>query len=408
MSSKKKKLIAVVGPTASGKTALAVKLAQHYDGEVISADSMQIYKGMTIATAKPTTDEMQGIPHHLIDFLKPSENFSVSEYVKLANKATEDILSRGKLPILCGGTGLYVRSFLENVQFSDEESDFALREELTARYKTEGGEKLIEEIRTFDPETAEKLLPSNSKRIIRAIEIYRLTGVTMSESVKRSKSVPLPYDFTAIGITYADRQKLYDRINQRVDQMIENGLLEVDGKIDETLPDYILNSYNVCELNTAIHQIHFPNSFDDFELARKRLVFEELLSMQLALLALKNQYSKDVKGIKLDKNVRMSDVINALPFSLTKAQLRVLEEIDSDMEADKPMNRLLQGDVGSGKTVVAEIAAYKCVKCGYQAAIMAPTAILARQHLESFTELLGQFGIKCELLVSGITKKKKE
>ena len=226
MSSKKKKLIAVVGPTASGKTALAVKLAQHYDGEVISADSMQIYKGMTIATAKPTTDEMQGIPHHLIDFLKPSENFSVSEYVKLANKATEDILSRGKLPILCGGTGLYVRSFLENVQFSDEESDFALREELTARYKTEGGEKLIEEIRTFDPETAEKLLPSNSKRIIRAIEIYRLTGVTMSESVKRSKSVPLPYDFTAIGITYADRQKLYDRINQRVDQMIENGLLE--------------------------------------------------------------------------------------------------------------------------------------------------------------------------------------
>ena len=191
-------------------------------------------------------------------------------------------------------------------------------------------------------------------------------------------------------------------------RVIENGLLEVDGKIDETLPDYILNSYNVCELNTAIHQIHFPNSFDDFELARKRLVFEELLSMQLALLALKNQYSKDVKGIKLDKNVRMSDVINALPFSLTKAQLRVLEEIDSDMEADKPMNRLLQGDVGSGKTVVAEIAAYKCVKCGYQAAIMAPTAILARQHLESFTELLGQFGIKCELLVSGITKKKKE
>ncbi|MBQ8134537.1 MAG: tRNA (adenosine(37)-N6)-dimethylallyltransferase MiaA [Clostridia bacterium] len=226
MSSEKKKLIAVVGPTASGKTALAVKLAQHYDGEVISADSMQIYKAMTIATAKPTPDEMQGIPHHLIDFLEPSESFSVSEYVKLANKAAEDILSRGKLPILCGGTGLYVRSFLENVQFSEEESDPSLREELIKRYKTEGGEKLIEEIRTFDPKTAKKLLPSNSKRIIRAIEIYRLTGVTMSESVKRSKSVPLPYDFMALGITYADRQKLYDRINQRVDIMIKNGLLE--------------------------------------------------------------------------------------------------------------------------------------------------------------------------------------
>ncbi len=226
MSSEKKKLVVVVGPTASGKTALAVKLAQHYGGEVISADSMQIYKGMTIATAKPTPDEMQGIPHHLIDFLEPSESFSVSEYVKLANKAAEDILSRGKLPILCGGTGLYVRSFLENVQFSEEESDPSLREELIKRYKTEGGEKLIEEIRTFDPKTAEKLLPSNSKRIIRAIEIYRLTGVTMSESVKRSKSVPLPYDFMALGITYADRQKLYDRINQRVDIMIKNGLLE--------------------------------------------------------------------------------------------------------------------------------------------------------------------------------------
>ena len=191
-------------------------------------------------------------------------------------------------------------------------------------------------------------------------------------------------------------------------KIIENGLSEMNGKIDESLPEYLIDEYKLLDLNTAVKQIHFPDSFDDFNLARKRLVFEELLSMQLALLALKNQYSKDVKGIAFDKDAKMSDVINKLPFSLTKAQLRVLEEIDSDMEREKPMNRLLQGDVGSGKTVVALIAAYKCVKSGYQAAIMAPTAILASQHLESFTEILKDTGNRCELLISGITKKKKE
>ena len=191
-------------------------------------------------------------------------------------------------------------------------------------------------------------------------------------------------------------------------KIIENGLSEMNGKINESLPEYLIDEYKLLDLNTAVKQIHFPDSFDDFNLARKRLVFEELLLMQLALLALKNQYSKDVKGIAFDKDAKMSDVINKLPFSLTKAQLRVLEEIDSDMEREKPMNRLLQGDVGSGKTVVALIAAYKCVKSGYQAAIMAPTAILASQHLESFSEILKDTGIRCELLISGITKKKKE
>ena len=222
----KPKLIAVLGPTASGKTSLAVELAQKYHGEVISADSMQIYKGMSIATAKPDLTEMKGVPHHLMDFLDPEEVFSVSDYVRLANSAAHDIISRGHLPILCGGTGLYVRSFLENVQFSDEQKDPVLRATLNERYHTEGGEKLIEELRSFDPETAEKLLPSNSKRIIRAIEIYRLTGITMSESIRRSKQKPPVYDVIAVGITYADRQKLYDRINKRVDCMMKAGLLE--------------------------------------------------------------------------------------------------------------------------------------------------------------------------------------
>ena len=191
-------------------------------------------------------------------------------------------------------------------------------------------------------------------------------------------------------------------------KIIENGLIEVDGKLEETLPKYLLDTYKLCDINTAIHQIHFPDNFGRFNEARRRLVFEELFTMQLALLKLKNKYDTDKKGIVFDKNVNMSDVINKLPFNLTGAQRRVLEEIDKDMESIKPMNRLLQGDVGSGKTVIAATAAYKCVKSGYQAVIMAPTAILAGQHLETFNNTLGEFGIRCELLVSGITKKKKE
>ncbi len=222
----KKKLIAVVGPTASGKTSLAVKIAQKYNGEVISADSMQIYKGMTIATAKPDEEEMGGIPHHLIDFLPPSETFSVSQFTELANKAIDDITARNKLPVLCGGTGLYVRSLIENVQFSSEESDKKLRMELNRRYDEEGGASLIDELSAFDPQTAQELHPNNRKRIIRAIEIYRTTGMTMSEHIRKSKLIPSPLDVTAIGITFADRQKLYDRINRRVDFMMEQGLLE--------------------------------------------------------------------------------------------------------------------------------------------------------------------------------------
>ncbi len=221
-----KKLIAIVGPTASGKTALAVNLAKRYNGEIVSADSMQIYKGMDIATAKPSISEREGIPHHLMDFLPPNQKFSVSQYVELAKKVINDILSRGKQPILCGGTGLYIRSLAENVQFTPEEMDETLRSELNKRYETEGGQVLLDELAQFDPETAILLHPHNNKRIIRAIEIYRTTGITMSEHIKQSKRTPSPYSLVAIGITYSDRQKLYDRINQRVDIMLEQGLIE--------------------------------------------------------------------------------------------------------------------------------------------------------------------------------------
>lgn len=192
-------------------------------------------------------------------------------------------------------------------------------------------------------------------------------------------------------------------------KIIENGLKDVeeDGGLKETLPQYILNEYKLEEINKAIETVHFPKEFADFEIARKRFVFEELLSTQLALLQLKNSNLKDHKGISFSKDAHMSDVINSLPFNLTKAQLRVLEEIDKNMEQDKSMNRLLQGDVGSGKTVVATISAYKAVKSRYQVAVLAPTAILATQHLENFQKILEKFDIRCELLISGITKKKK-
>ena len=190
-------------------------------------------------------------------------------------------------------------------------------------------------------------------------------------------------------------------------RIMENAIKEVEGNLEETLPEYILQEYKLEGINEATKNIHFPKEFKDFTIARNRFVFEELLTMQLALLELKNSYINEEKGIQFSKDVHMSDIIQKLPFQLTNAQRRVLEEIDNNMESDKPMNRLLQGDVGSGKTVIAMCAGYKAVKCGYQVAIMAPTAILATQHLENFKKIFDELNIKCELLISAMTKKKK-
>lgn len=199
----------------------------------------------------------------------------------------------------------------------------------------------------------------------------------------------------------------YKLSQSKLRSIIENGLKLVLGQLEETIPEYILKEYNLEEINTALKQIHFPTSFENYSKARRRFVFEELLTVQLALSSLKSRYVQETDGIVFDRNVKMSDVINSLPFSLTKAQLRVLEEIDDDMETNKPMNRLLQGDVGSGKTIVSIIAAYKAAKSGYQSAIMAPTAILAEQHMQEFTNVLSKFGIKCELLLGGMRAKKR-
>ena len=200
----------------------------------------------------------------------------------------------------------------------------------------------------------------------------------------------------------------YQLSQNTIRRIMENAINEVRGNLEENLPEEILKQYNLQGINEATEKIHFPKELKEFKIARERLVFEELFVTQLALLALKNSYRNEEKGIAFSKDVHISDVIKEFPFNLTGAQRRVLEEIEGDMEQEKSMNRLLQGDVGSGKTAIAMCAAYKAVKTGYQVAIMAPTAILATQHLESFKKILDKLGIKSELLISGITKKNKE
>ncbi len=227
MSDNKIKLLSIVGPTASGKTALSVYLAQKLSGEIVSADSMQIYKGMDIATAKPDMDERRGIPHHLMDYVQVGEPYSVARFVSDSNDVIRDIVSRGKLPILTGGTGLYVDSLLSGIEFAEGEVDFDLRAKLQAKLSEQGLDTLLCELEAIDPETADKLSTErNPKRIIRALEVFYTTGITMSKQNILSRQNETIYNPVKIALTYRDRQKLYDRINHRVDIMIQNGLLD--------------------------------------------------------------------------------------------------------------------------------------------------------------------------------------
>lgn len=231
---------AVVGPTASGKTALAVELALRLNGEVISADSMQIYRGMDIATAKPTADEMRGVTHHMLDFLDPGERFSVARYCELVRPLISDIHSRGKLPIIAGGTGLYIDSLLGNVNFFEAETSDDLRAQLQAELEAEGLDHMLDILRSFDPDSAERLAEGrNPKRVLRAIEIYRTTGMTMTHLNALQTDTPSPYDSLKIGLTAEDRAYLYDRIDRRVDMMLDMGLVDearafYDGEFGDT------------------------------------------------------------------------------------------------------------------------------------------------------------------------------
>jgi len=225
LENKKIPLTVIVGPTASGKTALSIEIAKRFGAEIVSADSMQIYKEMDIATAKPTLEEMQGVPHHLIDCVDIKNKFSVAQYLKMARDAIYDINSRGKRAVVVGGTGLYVNSLVDNIQFEDE-SDSTLRQELLAELEKFGGEYMLKKLSVLDPEYAAKLHPNNKGRIIRGIEINLTFGHSMSEHTAISRNVQSPYSALMLGITYKDRQKLYDRIDRRVDRMIETGLVK--------------------------------------------------------------------------------------------------------------------------------------------------------------------------------------
>jgi tRNA dimethylallyltransferase len=220
------KIYAVVGPTASGKSALALELAKRHGGEIISCDSMQIYKRMDIGTAKPTAEEQSEVRHHLIDIVEPDVDFSCEDYVAYADKAIADCVARGKLPIICGGTGLYLDTLLRGGNSAPVADTSVIRAELTARAESEGADAIYAELMRVDRESAENIHPNNLKRVIRALEIYYSCGVPKSELDRASKQIEPRYDASVLMLRYADRDILYRRIEKRVDQMIAEGLLE--------------------------------------------------------------------------------------------------------------------------------------------------------------------------------------
>lgn len=218
-------LIVVAGPTASGKTSLAIELAKALDGEIVSADSMQIYKYMDIGTAKPTEEERRECPHHLIDIVNPDDEFSVADYTRLAHDKIEDITTRGKIAIMCGGTGLYINSVVNDVDFGEYENDYELRESLNKIAREKGAEALIKILAEFDSISAETLHPNNVKRIVRAIEFYKVSGIPISEHQRRTKQKESRYSPIMFLINH-NREVLYERINQRVDIMLSDGLAD--------------------------------------------------------------------------------------------------------------------------------------------------------------------------------------
>jgi len=224
--SEKIKVICIVGPTASGKTALGVDIAKKFDGEIVSADSMQIYKGMPVASAVPTEDEKNGIPHHLMEIISSDNKMTVAQYVLLAHEKIKDITARGKTPIIVGGTGLYIDSLINNLTFTEEKDNPETRKRLEEEYDLLGGEEMHKRLEKIDPETANRVSPMDKKRLVRAFEIFENCGITMSKQYELSRQNESPYESIIIGIKYEDREKLYDRINRRVDIMVENGLLD--------------------------------------------------------------------------------------------------------------------------------------------------------------------------------------
>lgn len=248
-------VVAVGGPTASGKTAFSVQLAKRLGGEIVCADSMQIYKGLDVGTAKATKEEMQGVPHHLMDFLPPEETFSVADFVEAANREVKAIAARGKLPILVGGTGLYIESLLNGVRFAEQKADPALREKLEREAAALGPEAMHQKLAAVDPNYAATVHPNNVGRVVRALELYYATGKTMSR--QRAESLPAtpPFDSLVFCLAPADRAQLYRRIDLRADRMLEAGILEEAKLVFENRDRY----------RTAAQAIGYKEFFPYFE-----------------------------------------------------------------------------------------------------------------------------------------------
>ncbi len=260
----KPSLLVIAGPTASGKTALAVELAKRFNGEVVSADSMQVYCGIPVATACPTAGERQGIPHHLQEYVPLTDSFSVARYAKEARDVVADVHSRGRLPILCGGTGLYIAAVTDNVCYEDQDDArvAAVRERLSREAAEYGDQAMWDKLHAVDPQLAVKLHIHDRGRIFRGLEVYETTGLTMTEVQRRQKMQPSLYDVTTILLDFRDRAKLYDRIDRRVDIMLQNGLLEETARVvrlqtataDQAIGCKELRPYfdGECSLQTAL------------------------------------------------------------------------------------------------------------------------------------------------------------
>ena len=233
----KKKVIVICGPTASGKTALSIELAKKINGEIISCDSMQIYKDMNIGTAKPTQEEMQGIKHYLIDIISPNERYSVADYKRDAKKAIKEIINKGKIPIVVGGTGLYIDSLIYEIEYQDIQFDENYRKELEKQVEEKGLDYLYKKAKEIDPQAIEKISQNDKKRILRILEIYKATGKNKTQQEIESRKKEVEYDYHVYAIDW-DREELYNRINKRVDIMIKQGLIEEVKKILEKYKEF--------------------------------------------------------------------------------------------------------------------------------------------------------------------------